>query len=49
MAIKPMYIACPDCGDVIGGYNKDIEKNRKEQGFKSYCTECEKAVKPIYI
>jgi len=46
---KPRYIACPKCGDVIGEYNPELEEERKEKSFKSYCGGCQTAVTPLYL
>ena len=46
---QPRWIACPECGDVIGEYNETVEKNRDKQDFKSWCSMCKKGVKPLYL
>ena len=46
---KKKWIACSGCGDIIGAYNEDIERDRKKAKFLSYCVTCESAVKPIYL
>ena len=43
------WMVCPRCKETIGPYNEDVEKQRKKQGFSSWCTECKTGVKPIYI
>ena len=43
------WIVCPrsGCGGRIGRYNEDLEEQRAEDGFKSWCPHCEHAVTPI--
>jgi len=41
------FIACPNCGDILGEYNEEREKNRGND--KSYCSKCGCVDIPLYL
>lgn len=46
---KPQWLMCPRCGHKIGEYNEELEQQRAEENFRSWCGNCFTAVIPLYI